>query len=272
MVIKRTISLLFLILLINNCNCNKPTGKHILPQNKDVNDSFNKASEAIVFLGNPGVGKSTLCNSIFGKAVFNSGLSIGTGMTTHKQEYIYENKLYIDTPGLHDVKNREQAAIEIEKALKRNKKYKIVFVTTLEEGRIKADDLVTINEIGRAIKTNFQYGLIFNKVFDEEIEEINKVAPIENNLYKCLKLLPKEPYSTIILTRDKRIKRKCNMHFQSGDENRKKLLEFLDKLPAFRIEETEVERIDVRDHDEKVKEMQEMYKKIIDELNKKAQE
>ncbi len=40
----------------------------------------------------------------------------------------------IDTPGLSDVKKRERAAIEIEKALKKRGLFKIFFVITLESG------------------------------------------------------------------------------------------------------------------------------------------
>jgi len=61
-----------------------------LIENKD--DNKTKFNEVILFCGNPGVGKSTLCNSIFGEAIFQSGVSLGKGMTTHKQEHIYKNK------------------------------------------------------------------------------------------------------------------------------------------------------------------------------------
>lgn len=64
-------------------------------------------NEAIVFCGNPGVGKSALCNSVFQEARFNSGTNRGKGLTTHHQAYMYEDKVYIDTPGLEDVYMRE---------------------------------------------------------------------------------------------------------------------------------------------------------------------
>src|SRR5690606_33779598 len=87
-------------------------------------------SEVVVFVGNPGVGKSTLCNSIFGQAIFKSGVSLGKGMTAHNREHMHEGQLYIDTPGLDDIDEEmcQQAASGIEKALKHNNNYKIVFV------------------------------------------------------------------------------------------------------------------------------------------------
>jgi putative ribosome biogenesis GTPase RsgA len=88
-----------------------------------------KINEIVMFCGNLGVGKSTLCNSIFGQAVFESGLSLSTSMTAARQEHIHEGKLYIDTPGFDEVSISDQAAREIEEALKHNNNYKIVFVS-----------------------------------------------------------------------------------------------------------------------------------------------
>jgi len=44
--------------------------------------------EVILFCGNPGVGESTLCNSIFQEGIFQSGINLGSGMTTKQQSYI----------------------------------------------------------------------------------------------------------------------------------------------------------------------------------------
>ena len=222
----------------------------------------------IMFCGNPGVGKSTLCNSVFGKAVFNSGISVGTGMTIHKQEYMHENKLYIDTPGLRDVEKAEQAALEIEAALKKNNNYKIVFVATLDEGRIRADDLVTINKVCDAIKSNFEYGLIFNKITKKTVQKIEQTGFAQETLYRYLTPLKKKPALTIILTRDEEIEGEDNMYFQSGDENRRKLLEFINFLNANRIWSNNVDKLDVTDYEKQVSDMKERYDREIAVLNR----
>lgn len=71
-----------------------------------------------IVIGNPGVGKSTLLNCLLGTGVFPSGVSFGGGMTNISQTHVtHDGNRYVDTPGLSDIVLREQAGIEIQKAL-----------------------------------------------------------------------------------------------------------------------------------------------------------
>eukprot|EP01132_Coremiostelium_polycephalum_P000023 gene23-32_t len=251
-------------------------GDHLTTLDKQIDDLLAKVqvkplllggggpSEVIMFCGNPGVGKSTLCNSIFQEAVFESGISLEEGLTMKEQGYLYNHKLYLDTPGLADLKMKERAAKEIENALKLNNHYKIVFVATLESGRIKPADLVTINTVCDAIKTPFEYGIIFNKLS----EAVYKAAK-EKGLNKYMITLNKKPYAAVLLKREDNIEDQPNQYFQVNSNNRIKLLNFLNALTANRIEAKDVEKIDVRDFQEKVNEMEEKYKKELSELNKR---
>jgi len=120
-----------------------------------------------LFIGNPGAGKSTLLNSLTGKVIFHSGISLGTGLTSTLQVYVNDaGDIYIDTPGLSDEEKRKEAAAEIEKALKKGGVYRIFFVVTLESGRIKPDDKATMKlvlEAAAQIKNN-SFSIIVNKV------------------------------------------------------------------------------------------------------------
>ena len=97
-----------------------------------------------LFIGNPGVGKSTLINCLTQKNLFKSGVAIGGGLTTQLQQEKHGDVVYMDTPGLADVQLRKAAAKAITEALKKNGIYKIFFVITLEAGRVRPVDLATI--------------------------------------------------------------------------------------------------------------------------------
>ncbi|ACE06406.1 hypothetical protein Aasi_1060 [Candidatus Amoebophilus asiaticus 5a2] len=217
-----------------------------------------RPNEAVIFCGNPGVGKSALCNSIFQEAKFPSGTSRGQGLTTHHQTHMYKNRLYIDTPGLEDINMREQAAAEIEQALKKGGNYKMVFVIVLDDGRLRQADLNAINIICDAIKTPFEYGLVINKSMQETIDIIIE----EGGLGPYLITLHKQPFQTIMLTREERMAAKANVYFEVN-ENRRKLLDLINNLPASNIQ---LGKIDIRNFEEKIQQMEEKYIKAMAKL------
>jgi len=137
----------------------------------------------IIFIGNPGVGKSTLGSTVSGNN-FESGVSFGEGLTVMKEVHHdmkkgddgkLRNIRWIDTPGLADTKMRRQAAKEIEDALRqgmdRGRAVKIYFIQTLDCGRTRPADILTVNEVmtnitladGSKPGPN-SYGIIFNKI------------------------------------------------------------------------------------------------------------
>jgi GTP-binding protein EngB required for normal cell division len=219
-------------------------------------------SEVIMFCGNPGVGKSSLCNAIFQQAVFRSGVSAVTGMTIAREEHTHGDKLYIDTPGLADVKTRQKAAVEIEEALKKNNNYKIVFVATLESGRVRPDDVTTIETVCEAIKVPFEYGIIFNKVTSGVIEDITL-----RGLDYYLSPFKKKPYITVVLKRDDDIEDRPNAYFKHNSQNRESLSYFLNNLRSAQISEDNVKPLEVRNYEQRLNEIQEEHRKKVAELN-----
>lgn len=126
------------------------------------------ATKYSLVVGNPGVGKSTLLNGVVGKIVFKSGLSFDSGYTKFLQEFeTNPGIVWIDTPGLKDSKIRLQSGQEIEKAMKKGGLYRLLFVVTLEEGRVRPDDAATLLVILAAIPEEVQFSIILNKLSPE---------------------------------------------------------------------------------------------------------
>jgi predicted GTPase len=253
------------MLLMNRCSCRCKNPEVPISQ-KISKDEPGKSpetpsnyDEVIIFFGNPGAGKSALLNSILQRQAFTSGISIGKGMTREKKGYIHENKKYIDTPGLSDIDGMEQVAQEIEQALKENKPYKIFFVVTLEGGRMRVDDLVTINKICGAIQVPFEYGLIFNKVSKPALAILHENA---DSLESYLSTLAKKPTSTIIIENDRAMKDRNNVYMEANAEGRKRLLDCITNLKATLIPSSQVQPIDVTDYQEKYYKMG----KLIEEM------
>jgi len=124
-----------------------------------------------LLIGNPGTGKSTILNGLLQRQAFESGVSLGKGLTSVCQvERDSMGNVYIDTPGLSDVFMREKAAQEISKALRTGGIFKIFFVITLEAGRIRGDDKTTIRLVTQAAPIGSRYSIIVNKLEPEIIE------------------------------------------------------------------------------------------------------
>ena len=124
--------------------------------------------DIIIVIGNPGYGKSSLLNALAQKKIFKSGISIGTGLTQHCETFEDNRFILVDTPGLNDCDRiiRENAAKEIKQCFEtyKGKNVKIIFMITLECGRLRPSDNLLIILIHQAINMGSNYSIIFNKL------------------------------------------------------------------------------------------------------------
>lgn len=208
----------------------------------------------LVILGNPGTGKSTLLNSMIGSVQFASGFSAGTGMTQSCASFHDPNKniFYFDTPGLDDVQIREQAAGEIEKVFRSKKaSYKLVFVVTLEAGRVRAADVVTMKLILRALPAKSPHGVIVNKVSPSQARKLRSPdSEDEKKMHDSLSVCKThKPEFLHILTRNDDLEDEDDQLLPETEE-KKGLLAAMHALRPLTISPSDMGTIDVRSIDE----------------------
>jgi len=128
----------------------------------------------VIVVGDPGSGKSTTLNALCGTAPdtgtpFRSGLSVLSGLTTALQTITVDGVRYSDTPGLDDAEHKEQAAAAIADAVRLGGSVRLLFVMTMEAGRIRGTNLATIRIVLDAlaeaeIAVDGRYSVVLNKM------------------------------------------------------------------------------------------------------------
>lgn len=104
----------------------------------------------VIVVGDPGAGKSTILNGLVGTAArgprmpFRSGLSVASGRTIALQTDVVGGVRYSDTPGLDDVALKRQAAAAIANAVCLGGAVRLLFVLTMEAGRVRGANFATI--------------------------------------------------------------------------------------------------------------------------------
>lgn len=212
----------------------------------------------IVFIGNPGVGKSTLLNMLAGKVAFKSGVSDnGLGVTSVLQTYTNSDGVtFIDTPGLADVERRAMAALEIERALKLDPKarFRIVFVTTLLNGRVLPQDLATIRVVLEALRDvpELFFGIVVNQLPPTVYEEL-KNDPAKRSVYEAFFLFDGLPPPTAFYFYPREPALECAT--DAIAPTRPDFVAWLNDLPCPVVAREQVAAIDVTDWQAKADEL-----------------
>lgn len=221
----------------------------------------------LLFIGNPGVGKSTLINSIMRKVQFRAGVSLGAGLTKNFDIVNFkapdgQEFRIADTVGLSDVELRKEAAASIKEGLSSGGRFRIFFVCVLMNGRIQCQDKTTMKLVLEScpdIKAN-KYGIVLNQVRKAELKKLNKPGATQR-LYEQL-LAGIEPQT-------KHISYVENDYDVEGEDD--KLLPLNENLRKFflgpsemdcKIDESNVELIKTEDWKGQINEMEQILKNV----------
>ena len=135
----------------------------------------------IIAIGNPGSGKSTILNSFAGQLLFQSGVSIGSGLTKQLESKTSKGITYVDTPGVADDTNKKAAAKALASVFRRGGRMKILFFVTQQSGRIVVQDIATMKLILESVPEIGQnYGIVVNKIPRQVIEQLSTFDSTQN--------------------------------------------------------------------------------------------
>ena len=97
--------------------------------------------------------------------MFNSGCSIGGGLTLKLDQRIKKRICFLDTPGLSNITLARAAGKSILDGLKKGGNYKVIFFFTEQSGDINDQDVVIMRMVLEAAPDiGNKYGIIVNKV------------------------------------------------------------------------------------------------------------
>lgn len=130
----------------------------------------------VILCGNPGVGKSTILNTLTNSQEFPSGVSLGSGLTQHSKIVTVNQVEYADTPGLADLTHGHQAAEQVSHTLSNARCFTLVFVVTLQSGSVRPADLQTIRSVCNSLQhagipMRTRVNVIVNRVEDVLLTE-----------------------------------------------------------------------------------------------------
>lgn len=121
----------------------------------------------VVVSGNPGVGKSTILNSILGRNHFTAGVSYdGAGVTNRVTKVRHHGIFLVDTPGVSEIDKSSDNMKTLIDAISAQVNTKVLFIMTVDAGRVKPADVLLfqliLDHVGRNNIRNV--ALIINKV------------------------------------------------------------------------------------------------------------
>ena len=153
-------------------------------------NSLHTGLTSVVFVGNPGIGKSTLHNALEGS--FPSGFSPVQEMTVGEPQQVHCDRRYlrlVDVPGISDSSNGSGKDNVMDRNLKTlqdrlndGHAYVIFFVLTPRNGRVDNGDLSLIKLFLEKFSRGPLVGLILTQIRQRDLAAVQHPSYLENVL------------------------------------------------------------------------------------------
>lgn len=96
------------------------------------------------------------------------------GIKCKTDKRIIGNTTYMEVSGVDNEETRREAAHAVGDVLRQGGKYLLLFIVTLDAGRVRPDDINLVSLVLDQNKDINCYGVIFNKITDGILRELNE--------------------------------------------------------------------------------------------------
>lgn len=203
------------------------------------------SNDCYLLIGNPGTGKSCLLNALIGEYKFKSARSRdGAGITFQLDTLRVPGLgLVMDTPGLADTEMKHEAAKAITNALKKDGEYRIFFVITLEAGRVRPQDTVTMQLVLEAAEDLTEYNIIVNKVSRGSMRDIQVQRQRDEMMARLMQGLPRRTASIHFVQNDPDIDDEDAAMMKEDDQATKDVIDFIKNAIPVKIDSQAVKDV-----------------------------
>ena len=135
-------------------------------------------SHHVIFIGCPGVGKSTLINCLGQNVIFNSG-SYCEEKKKICQKKEHKGITYVEITIKKDATSINESIERIQDMIKQRASYQIFFVVTTKKHKVREKDLNAIKSILENNRRITSYNLIINKLSKHMYKEFCKMDELK---------------------------------------------------------------------------------------------